>query len=152
MRRPVLLCAILSGNAIAHGSVIDLPADQATIQDAIDAAENGDVIRVAPGAYFENLNFNGKAITVKSSNGNKVTIIDGGHANSVVTFDSPAMAISLPIRFSQALRTSARRQARRPLMPATTPRPTFCYSTSPASRVLSGAKSTWEPTSTTRRS
>jgi|SRR5271166_241763 len=88
MKRPALLCAVLSVTAFVHASVINVPASQPTIQDAINAARNGDIVLVAPGTYFENINFNGKAITVKSASGKKVTIIDGGHANSVVTFDS----------------------------------------------------------------
>lgn len=41
---------------------------------------------VAPGTYKANINFNGKAITLKSSGGTKVTIIDGGGVGPVVTF------------------------------------------------------------------
>ncbi len=37
------------------------------IQDAIDAAEDGDTVLVWPGAYKEDLDFGGKAITVKSA-------------------------------------------------------------------------------------
>jgi ASPM-SPD-2-Hydin domain-containing protein len=69
-------------------STINVPADQPTIQAAINAASNGDTILVAPGTYTENINFLGKAITVESSKGAKVTIIDGGGVSSVVTFSS----------------------------------------------------------------
>src|SRR5437016_467439 len=65
---------------------IHVPADQPTIQAAINAASNGDTVLVAPGTYLENINFNGKAITVTSSGGPSVTIIDGGGKGSVVTF------------------------------------------------------------------
>ena len=41
---------------------------------------------VAPGTYCENINFMGKAITVTSSGGPAVTIIDGGAAGTVVMF------------------------------------------------------------------
>ena len=47
-----------------------------SIQDAIDAAVDGDEIIVAPGTYFEAVNFVGKAITLRSSDGPEVTIID----------------------------------------------------------------------------
>ncbi len=56
----------------------------ASIQDAIDAASNGDEIVVAPGTYNEKINFNGKAITVRSSDGPGVTIIDGTGLNDSV--------------------------------------------------------------------
>ena len=50
-----------------------------SIQDAIadPGTVNGDEIVVAPGTYFEAINFNGKAITVGSSGGAAVTTIDG---------------------------------------------------------------------------
>jgi nitrous oxidase accessory protein NosD len=67
---------------------IHVPADQPTIQSAINAASNGDTVLVAPGTYIENINFNGKAITVTGSGGPSVTIIDGGQRGSVVTFFS----------------------------------------------------------------
>jgi len=64
-----------------------------TIQDGIDAATNGDMVLTAPGTYLENIDFNGKAITVKSSEGADVTMIDGGNPSdpevgSVVTFQN----------------------------------------------------------------
>jgi parallel beta-helix repeat protein len=69
-------------------STINVPANQPTIQAAINAANNGDTVLVAPGTYTENVNFNGKAITVTSSGGPSTTIIDGGAQGSVVTFGS----------------------------------------------------------------
>jgi len=88
MTRFSILCLMLSVTLPSYAATITVPAGQPTIQAAINAAKNGDVIIVAPGTYFENINFLGKAISVKSSGGAKVTIIDGGHANSVVTFSS----------------------------------------------------------------
>ncbi|MGA1864103.1 MAG: right-handed parallel beta-helix repeat-containing protein [bacterium] len=56
------------------------------IQDAIDDADDGEMILVHDGTYSENINFNGKRITVYSENGPAATIIDGGSNGSVVDF------------------------------------------------------------------
>jgi hypothetical protein len=70
-----------------HATIL-VPADYPTIQAAIDAAVNGDTVLVSPGTYVENINFIGKAITVRSDLGPEVTIIDGNQADSVVRFNS----------------------------------------------------------------
>lgn len=51
------------------GTIIHVPQDQATIQAGIDAALDGDTVLVSPGTYYENIIFNGRAITVASANG-----------------------------------------------------------------------------------
>lgn len=59
-----------------------------TIQSAIDEANKGDIVLVYNGTYAENINFKGKAITVRSTNGASLTTIDGRQGGSVVTFNS----------------------------------------------------------------
>ncbi len=61
-----------------------------SIQDAINAAMDGDEIVVAPGTYFETIDFLGKPITLRSSDGPEVTTIDatGLEEVSVVTCES----------------------------------------------------------------
>src|SRR5436305_4185386 len=81
----VFLCVVCMQAANAQ-TIIHVPADHASIQSAITAAQPGDTVLVAPGTYLENLNFQGKAITVTSSDGAGGTIVDGGGAGPVVTF------------------------------------------------------------------
>jgi len=72
---------------IPLGSIIYIPDDYPTIQEGINAAANSDTVLVAPGAYFENINFNGKNIVVASHyilvndlSCISSTIIDGSNA------------------------------------------------------------------------
>jgi parallel beta-helix repeat protein len=83
---PVLFALIVVPSSLA--STINVPQDQPTIQAGINVANTGDTVLVAPGKYFENINFMGKAITVKSSGGAAVTTIDGNQQDNVATFDS----------------------------------------------------------------
>ncbi len=55
-----------------------------TIQDCIDATFDGQECHVRPGTYNETINFNGKAITVQSTDGADVTTIDGAGLNDSV--------------------------------------------------------------------
>ncbi|MEN3332220.1 MAG: serine protease [Blastocatellia bacterium] len=79
-------CAL--GIVDASAAIRRVPTDYPTIQQAINASVNGDTVLVSPGTYLENINFLGKAITVSSESGPGITIIDGNHAGSVVTFRS----------------------------------------------------------------
>jgi hypothetical protein len=78
--------SILSAPPASAGVDIHVPASQSTIQAGIDAASNGDTVVVAPGTYFERIDFKGKAIEVRSSAGPATTIIDGGGRAHVVSF------------------------------------------------------------------
>jgi Right handed beta helix region/Abnormal spindle-like microcephaly-assoc'd, ASPM-SPD-2-Hydin len=84
----------------AAATVIHVPADQPTIQAGINAATNGDTVLVSPGTYIENINFNGKAITVASAKGPKVTIIDGQQRDSVVIFSNKETVTSILAGFT----------------------------------------------------
>lgn len=69
--------------------IIHVPGDQPTIQEAINAASDGDTVLVAEDRYYENISFTGKAIIVASQflmDGNEShisnTIIDGSQPSN----------------------------------------------------------------------
>ncbi|MGB7133998.1 MAG: Ig-like domain repeat protein, partial [Acidobacteriaceae bacterium] len=89
-----LLVAAMALPALGQAT-IQVPANQPTIQSAITAAANGDIVLVSPGTYHENLDFHGKAITVTSVSGPAVTIIDGGASGPVVSFHTGEVRSSI---------------------------------------------------------
>jgi hypothetical protein len=74
--------------APALADTIHVPGDFPTIQEAINNAVDGDLVLVAPGTYLENLNYQGKDITLESEWGPEATVIDGGYVNPVLKFVS----------------------------------------------------------------
>ncbi len=100
-----ILFLFLIGRVCA--TILNVPAQYSTIQAAITASVNNDVVLVATGTYTENINFNGKAITVASTYFNnhdpdviQNTIIQGTGTGSVVTFTSSEDTTSVLIGFS----------------------------------------------------
>ncbi|MHC4944308.1 MAG: right-handed parallel beta-helix repeat-containing protein [Planctomycetota bacterium] len=86
--RILIAFALLS--SLAPAAEYFVPDDFPTIQDAISSGlvVNGDTVTVRPGTYVENIDFLGKAITVRSEQGPAKTTIDGNQAGSVVAFQS----------------------------------------------------------------
>jgi len=82
MRKIIILlsCILILMPLSVIAATINIPGDQPNIQSGIDAAVDGDTVLIADGIYTEygnyNINFNGKAITVKSANGPENCIID----------------------------------------------------------------------------
>src|SRR5579863_126747 len=95
MKLSLAVLYLLLASSFAVAATINVPKDQPTIQDGINAANNGDTVLVAPGKYVENINFNGKAITVRSSSDAEQTVIDGNAIGPVVSFVSHETQSSL---------------------------------------------------------
>ncbi len=84
MKRIILLIITFFINVVLFSVTLNIPTQYPTIQAGINAAQNGDMVLVEPGTYYENINFRGKNITVTSqyindSNPNTIlnTIING---------------------------------------------------------------------------
>ncbi|HEX37762.1 MAG TPA: hypothetical protein ENG70_02745, partial [Candidatus Cloacimonetes bacterium] len=83
-----LFCA-----GIVNAAILNVPSEYPSIQTGIDSASVGDTVLVQPGTYIENINYNGKNITVASlflttqdTSYISQTLIDGDSLGAVVTF------------------------------------------------------------------
>ena len=84
---------VLAGTTLA--ATITVPGDYATIQEAVNAASNGDVIEIAAGIYYPTATINtlGKAVTLRGVPGNgkdgaPTTVIDGQDSIQVLICES----------------------------------------------------------------
>ncbi len=82
MRTVILSCAILTA---AHAGTLPVPPGS-SIQAAIDVARDGDVVEVAAGTFTGDVDFTGKAITVRGSG--PTTVVRGTGTGPVVRFTS----------------------------------------------------------------
>ena len=64
-------------DAVPEGTTIRVPDDHETIQEAVDAAEPGDLILVEPGVYEEAVDVTTDMLTIRGLDRNEV-ILDGG--------------------------------------------------------------------------
>ena len=79
--KPALACAMLSSLASASFGVAEtlhVPADEPTIQRAIDRSIDGDMVVVAAGVWNETINLKGKAVMLRSADGPDQTVLAGG--------------------------------------------------------------------------
>jgi hypothetical protein len=103
MRILIVSSVLLLAAACCYADIItvddDGPADFNNIQDAINNAANGDTVIVADGLYSgmgnKYINFNGKAITVKSENGPENCIVDCNYYGGGFYFENNENADSI---------------------------------------------------------
>ena len=95
MKTLFLIFILIILSSFLYSTIWHVPVDYSTIQAGIGRASNSDTVLVQPGTYVENINFDGKLITVGSlfltttePSYISSTIIDGNLIGSVVTFDS----------------------------------------------------------------
>lgn len=93
----ILFCLLFTSSLPAVVITVDDDgvADFNLIQSAIDIANNGDKIVVSPGIYNEAIDYQGKSITIRSTDGPQVTTIDAGGVGSVVTCNSDETSSSV---------------------------------------------------------
>ncbi len=103
MRRSIAIALGLLLAAAPASAFLEVPGTYPTIQQAVDAAGDGDVVLVAPGIYSESVLIEGKTIVLASqylTRGNPAlidqTVIDGGggkHAIRIAGSVGPGTAI-----------------------------------------------------------
>lgn len=102
-----LLNLILDYRSGNGPNVIKIPEDTQLIQSGIDIAQDGDIVLVYPGVYYENISFLNKNITLSSllysgvhSSEYQPTIIDGSDSGSVVTINGDQTESTILIGFT----------------------------------------------------
>lgn len=79
MRTAAVILSVFLFSVWGLATTYHVPGQVPTIQQAIDLAHHGDTVLVAPGTFFEHINFKGKDIAVQSSHGPEFTVIDGNY-------------------------------------------------------------------------
>src|ERR1700760_1810225 len=81
----VCLLYFLLRCSYCSAATFSVPNQFNTIQAALNASSNGDIVTVAPGTYTQNLDFQNKSVALRSSAGPASTIIhvQGGVAVNI---------------------------------------------------------------------
>jgi hypothetical protein len=97
MSKALILISLICFIGLLYANTLtvnhDGSAQYTTIQSAINASANGDIVLVYPGTYYENVDYNGKEISLESLEATtndttyiSTTIIDGNNTGCCVRF------------------------------------------------------------------
>ena len=81
--RLTTLGVLVSSAPTGSAKEFSVPGNFTTIQAALDAALAGDVVRVGPGTYLENLDFKQKDVDLVGTSGAEATVIDAARNTGV---------------------------------------------------------------------
>ena len=107
MDRPALLflCLCLGGMGASagHAALIRVPADVASLQTAIDQAQNGDIVEISAGAYDSpiggfQINNKSTSFTIRAA-GDGPVVLDGGGVREVLRFQNTDPALGGLVSF-----------------------------------------------------
>lgn len=83
---------VLTASVTASAAVINVPADQPTVQAGINAAADGDSVLIAPGTYYENVIIDHPLALLGMSTDD--VMLDGSNSGDVVTVTSNNVSIA----------------------------------------------------------
>ncbi|MCL1920462.1 MAG: InlB B-repeat-containing protein [Kiritimatiellaeota bacterium] len=84
LRVALLTLTLIAATTAIHAATINVSGGGSALQTAISNANEGDTLLVAPGTYSP-ITSNNKAITIESTGGAEVTIINGGNSQRCAT-------------------------------------------------------------------
>ncbi len=84
MKTPLVTMILAALTAPSAAATIQVPEDHPTIPQAVQAASDGDLILVGPGTWPQSVNYRGRDITIRSTDGPEVTFINADPGRACV--------------------------------------------------------------------
>ena len=95
----ILVLTSIVTAVLAFGDTLRVPEDYPTIQEAADASNNGDIIDLAPGTWYQNV-WGLSGVTLRGREGAESTIIDGSQHDwsPIVIYGDPCTIDGITFR------------------------------------------------------
>ncbi len=84
MHRSIAAALVLGMASLSFAATLEVPGDYATIQSAVDAAVDGDIVNVASGTYAEQVLIVGKAIELRGDESGTTTLDGSSFSGSIL--------------------------------------------------------------------